>query len=110
METSIQVIIIPEYIKTGRIFVLSKTDSAYPPVGRIRTITILPALTKLYELVILQNLKAETKRLNFIPDNQLGFRDTTVGTLENILSIFSLIQKSSMALPMKVFHKSTWTS
>jgi hypothetical protein len=47
---------IPEYIKVGRIFALSKEESEYPTQGKIRTITILPALTKLYELVVLQIL------------------------------------------------------
>lgn len=44
---------IPEFIKTGRIFALSKEETEYPRKGKIRTISILPALTKLYELVIL---------------------------------------------------------
>ena len=43
---------LPSYLKTGRIFCLSKEDSSYPQFGKIRTITILPVLTKLYELII----------------------------------------------------------
>ena len=44
---------IPRWVKQGRVCVLSKEETQYPRQGRIRTITILPAITKLYELVVL---------------------------------------------------------
>ena len=44
---------IPRYLKAGRVFALSKEDTQFPTLGKIRTITILPALTKLYELTML---------------------------------------------------------
>ena len=47
---------IPTYLKTARTTMLSKTDSQYPPVGDIRVIAILPALTKLYEVFVLREL------------------------------------------------------
>lgn len=59
---------IPNYLKIGRIFVLSKEDSQFPQVGNIRTISILRALTKLYELTLLQHLEIEISRLNLIPE------------------------------------------
>lgn len=50
---------LPEYCRTGRIFCLSKELTEYPSVGAIRTISILPAVTKLYELMLIQLLKAD---------------------------------------------------
>ena len=45
---------VPEYINKARIVSLSKTPgTAYPAVGDIRTISILPAITKLLELCLL---------------------------------------------------------
>ena len=48
---------LPDYMKLARTVMLSKTDSQYPPVGEVRVIAILPALTKLYELFLLRELR-----------------------------------------------------
>lgn len=44
---------LPDYLRVGRIFCLSKERTEYPSVGGIRTIAILPTTTKLYELSLL---------------------------------------------------------
>ena len=45
------------YLKQSRIFCLSKSmGTAYPEHGKIRTISILSIVTKLYELVLQQKL------------------------------------------------------
>lgn len=85
---------IPPHLKMGRIFCLSKQETNYPEFGKIRTITILPVLTKLYELVLRQKLSSETRRLNFVPKCQLGFSSDTIGTQEHIMTIAKLIAKS----------------
>ena len=85
---------LPDYIKQGRVFCLSKETTAYPSLGKIRTITILPVLTKLYELVLQAKLQAETERLQFIPNNQLGFSQKSIGTQEHIFHIAKLISQS----------------
>ena len=78
----------------GRIFCLSKQETNYPEFGKIRTITILPVLTKLYELVLRQKLSSETKRLNYVPNCQLGFSSDTIGTQEHIMTIAKLMSRS----------------
>jgi hypothetical protein len=62
---------IPSYVKTGRVFSLSKSpkQSPYTPYGKLRSITIMVALMKMFEICVLQVLEKETKRLNFIPNN-----------------------------------------
>ena len=44
---------IPDYIATARTVFLSKDGTPYPVEGDVRVIAILPAITKLYELVLL---------------------------------------------------------
>ena len=52
---------VPIYCKEAKVFALSKTGSEFPPVGDIRTISVLPAVFKVYEKVVLARL---TKNLN----------------------------------------------
>ena len=68
--------------------------TAYPEHGKIRTISILSIVTKLYELVLQQKLQAENVRLNFIPKNQLGFSRRSIGTQEHLLTLSKLMIKS----------------
>ena len=53
----------PRYVKSARIILLSKTPSQYPPVGSVRPIAILPAISKLYEQIILHRLQEEFSKL-----------------------------------------------
>ena len=78
-------------MRTGNIFCLSKEPTEFPTVGAIRTISVLPAITKMYELLLLQFLNEEVKRINDIPENQRGFREKT-STFDNLLDLFSLIK------------------
>lgn len=50
---------LPSYCSTSRVIPLSKTDNPFPEHGDIRTISITPALTKLYEKLIMPRLEAE---------------------------------------------------
>lgn len=85
---------LPEYLKRGRVFCLSKEDAQFPKEGKIRTITILSTFFKLYELVVQKKLQEESKRLQFIPSNQLGFSSETIGAQEHIMQIARLMAKS----------------
>ena len=49
---------IPNYVKTARTVFLSKTNSQYPPTGQVRTIAILPAFSKLYEVFLLKEIRS----------------------------------------------------
>ena len=84
---------IPGYLKTGRVISLSKEDTEYPTRGQIRTICILPSLTKLYELNLLHFLNKEAKRLGDIPENQRGFKGRC-STMDNLIDVFSMMSDS----------------
>ena len=47
----------PTYLTAARVVPLSKTASATPPLEKIRVVAILPALTKLIELIVLADLE-----------------------------------------------------
>ena len=66
---------IPEYIKTGRIVPLSKdkVNGCYPERGKVRTITILNAITKLYELCLLSLIQNHLEDFDIIHPHQRGF-------------------------------------
>jgi len=66
---------IPQYIKTGRIVPLSKDkeNGNYPEEGKVRTITILNAVTKLYELSLLSLIQDHIDDQNVIHPHQRGF-------------------------------------
>ena len=47
---------IPKYFLTARLVLLSKDNTHYPPVEWTRPINILPAITKFFELSLMNNL------------------------------------------------------
>ena len=66
---------IPKYVKTTRIVALSKEENnPYPEVGKIRTIAVSSAVTKLYEKIILQKLQPEITRCNLISEKQRAYK------------------------------------
>lgn len=50
---------VPKYLNKAKIFVLSKDKESpeFPKVGMVRTIAVLPCISKLYESCILAKLK-----------------------------------------------------
>jgi len=49
----------PYYTTTARVIPISKKTSAFPPVGEIRTISITPAITKLFEKILYNKITRE---------------------------------------------------
>ena len=47
---------IPSYLNIARMIPLSKEATAYPEVGNIRTIAVLPAISKIWEKILLKRL------------------------------------------------------
>ena len=48
---------VPEYIRIAKVFALPKSKGpGNPEYGDIRTISVTPAVTKLYELVLLAKM------------------------------------------------------
>lgn len=83
---------VPPYMRTGRIFCLSKEKTEYAKIGNIRTISILPVTTELYELTLLKYLNDDIARLKSIPMNQRGFVNKC-STFDNLIDIFQLIKQ-----------------
>ena len=69
----------PEYLTTARVVPISKTDSAFPPVGSIRTVAVLPAVTKLMELLVMEELEKGARDRRLIAKEQQGFRKGVQG-------------------------------
>jgi len=74
---------LPQYMTTARVIPLSKTSSPFPSKGDVRTISITPAITKLYEKVIYVKLLKEVQEKNLISKEQRGFIPGQ-GTITNI--------------------------
>lgn len=64
----------PDYFSIARVVTLSKDSTEFPAVGDIRTIAVLPAITKLLETCILIILEKEIVEKNMLHPNQSGFR------------------------------------
>jgi len=75
-------------MKVAKIFVLSKDDSPYPKVGDIRTIAILPSITKVYELAILARINNHISANGIIHKHQRGFTAgcSTTTNIEHVLT------------------------
>jgi hypothetical protein len=63
---------VPSYFMRGRLILLSKDKSEFPTIDRTRPITVLPAITKLFESSILHNLEKSTNS-TFFSKVQRGF-------------------------------------
>ena len=55
---------IPSYLTLSKTIPLSKEDSCFPSYGAIRTISILPAISKILEKAILGRLKSHLRMNN----------------------------------------------
>ena len=85
---------IPNYLMKGKLILLSKDKSDSPTIENTRPITILPAITKLFESSILYNLKNITKSILFCK-NQRGFTKGK-STLDNIKDVLRLAKIMKM--------------
>ena len=66
---------VPKYLKKSRVVSMSKDGTPTPEVGNNRTLAIAPIPTKLYEQVILLQLKEDITQLELIHENQRGFQE-----------------------------------
>ena len=99
--------IIPDYFMKARLVLLSKDGTNYPPIDKTRPISILPAITKLFELSILNKIYnvTESKQLN---GHKSGFirGSSTVRNIEDLPSYSTKYQKelySSKSIAAIVF-------
>ena len=75
----------PKYLTSGKLILLSEDFTETPTIEDTRAITILPAVTKVFESTMLHNLETivESRRFN---KSQRGFRKK-MSTLDNIRDV-----------------------
>ena len=90
---------IPPYMTQAKTVFLSKdkNNSAYPEVGDVRVISILPAVTKLYEQVLLKKINAQLDADRSLHPNQRGFVKGK-STQHNLYDIYRIIKKAQEEL------------
>ena len=88
----------PSYLGTAKFVPLSKTDSEYPAPNDVRTMAVLPAISKLLEICILGRLEAVVYRdTRIIDDAQSGFRPGS-GTEVHLVRVLGAIERITRSL------------
>ena len=80
---------IPPYLSLGRAIFLSKDRTPFPATGNARVIVVSPALTKLYEHVLLNLLKVEVATKMPLSPMQTGFVEGVNGCANNIFEVIT---------------------
>jgi hypothetical protein len=86
----------PSYLKNARIIALSRTTSSCLTLGQVRTISILPEISKVFEQCILTKLEEEIENKNLISPFQRGFRKGK-GCHTNLFDLFLLMSRARSA-------------
>ena len=81
---------IPEYFTVAKTFLLSKEDTPYPKVGNVRIIAVLPSILKLYEQILLKQLRLELKQTIPLHANQRGFVEGKC-TMHNLADVIQVV-------------------
>ena len=64
---------VPDFWMSGRLILLNKEHNKYPQIENTRPITILPAITKVFELSIMHNIEKWIYEDKLVNRNQRGF-------------------------------------
>ena len=81
----------PDYLMEGRLVIISKDKTDLPDIKDTRPISILPAITKIFETSILHNLEQITTNSAF-NKNQRGFTKGK-STLDNIKDVIDIARQ-----------------
>jgi hypothetical protein len=95
--------VFPDKLKIAKIVPVYKKDDK-TIVGNYRPISVLPAVSKVFEKVILMQLNDHFKSLNLMNCSQYGFREnhsTEFAAMENIDIIVDNIEKRK--IPLNIF-------
>ena len=86
---------IPSYLKLAKIIPLSKDPdgSPYPSLGQVRTIAVTPAISKLFELCILQKIRDQIDEKKLLHPNQRGFVPGK-SCEDNLVDLTEIIQQA----------------
>ena len=80
-------------MKLARIILISKDEDSpyYPEEGKVRTIAVLPAITKLYEICLHQHIEEHIQDKEILHPNQRGFRPKK-SCRDNIIDLIHAIK------------------
>ena len=81
---------IPEYFMKAKLILISKEDTEYPEIENTRPISVLPTITKIFELSILHYLE-EAVKSGIFWRNQRGFMKGK-STTNSIYDLFEITQ------------------
>ena len=76
----------PQYVKSARMFMLSKTSSAKPPLGEVRSIAIMTQVGKVYQKLLLSHLTKTIQDQHTLHPSQAGFMQQK-STLTNVYKL-----------------------
>ena len=82
---------IPECLMQAKLVLICKDGSDHPPIGKIQPISVLPFITKMFELSILHRLEQTTLNLKF-RRNQRDYIKAK-STIHSINGLFSIRRK-----------------
>ena len=85
---------VPNYFMASRLILLSKTNQEYTDIKSIRPISILPSITKLFEVSIIHNLENATNSILF-NKKQRGFMkgSSTIHNIQDVLAAAKSLQE-----------------
>ena len=83
----------PYQWKVAQIILINKPGKQPELVTSYRPISLLPILSKIYEIVILEKLNPIIEKNNLIPQHQFGFRKKH-GTIEQVNRVVSKVRKT----------------
>ena len=100
---------VPDYFMKAKLCLISKDGTEYPEIDNIRPISVLPTITKIFELSILNHLEEATASQIF-SNSQRGFLKgkSTLNNIKDVLQMFNELQKERKANkrfnPMLIFY------
>ena len=93
MNSAIRLNYFPNQWKVAQIILINKPGKQPELVTSYRPISLLPILSKLYEIIILEKLTLIVESKNLIPTHQFGFRKKH-GTIEQVNRVVSKIRRA----------------
>ena len=98
---------LPKYLKQARIVALSKDGTERPSEGDIRTIAIVPQLTKVYETIVHRRIEDYIQANQLIHPTQRGFAagKSTAHNLHDFMEFMTMAkdwEKRNRAAKVKV--------
>ena len=95
---------IPAYFTIAKTFLLSKEETPYPKEGNVRIIAVLPSILKLYEQILLKNLRTELRQTIPLHGNQRGFVEGKC-TAHNLADVIQIVNNCKTEIRTAISKK-----